>query len=134
MIKMKSILRILVIILVIILFYNCKKEEDKPTVPVVATTTISDITQISANSGGNVIDDGGAEVSARGVCWTTTYPPTISESKTSDGTGTGGFTSYVTGLTPMTKYYISAYATNSVGTGYGNEYPQYILNLFVHSL
>lgn len=85
------------------------------------TTAASAITAISATSGGTISDDGGAAVTARGVCWRTTSGPTITDSKTSNGTGTGTFPSNLTGLTPNTKYYIRAYAINSVGTSYGNE-------------
>lgn len=96
---------------------SCKKEE----IPVVTTTAVSGVTTTSAVSGGNVTDDGGADVTARGVCWGTSANPTVSGSKTTDGTGTGSFSSNLTGLTPGTKYYVRAYATNSVGTAYGNE-------------
>ena len=99
----------------IISFNSCTKD-----LPSVTTTSISDITQTSAVSGGNVTNNGGAEVTARGVCWSTTEnPPTISSSKTSDGTGNGAFTSNIAGLLANTKYYLCAYATNSEGTGYG---------------
>ncbi|MBA7544886.1 hypothetical protein ES705_37247 [subsurface metagenome] len=89
--------------------------------PTVTTTSVSNITENSAQSGGNVTDDGGAEVTARGVCWSTSENPTIADDKTSDGTGTGSFISSLTGLTANTTYYVRAYATNSVGTSYGNE-------------
>ena len=91
------------------------------TPPTVSTTTASSITDTSAVSGGNVTSDGGAAVTARGVCWSTSHNPTISDSHTTDGTGTGSFTSNITGLTAATTYYVRAYATNSVGTAYGNE-------------
>jgi uncharacterized protein (TIGR02145 family) len=87
----------------------------------ITTTTVSIITAISATSGGTITDDGGAAVTARGVCWRTTSGPTIADSKTSNGTGTGTFTSNLTSLTANTIYYVRAYATNSVGTSYGNE-------------
>ena len=75
----------------------------------------------TANSGGN-ITDGGASVTARGVVWNTSQNPTIALStKTIDGTGTGNFSSAISGLTPNTTYYLRAYATNSAGTAYGNE-------------
>ena len=96
---------------------SCKK---KPTPPVVTTTTVSAITHTGATSGGNVTSDGGAEVTARGVCWNTSADPTILNSKTSDGKGTGSFTSTLSQLTPGTPYYLRAYATNEAGTGYGN--------------
>jgi hypothetical protein len=89
--------------------------------PTVTTTNVSDITQTSTGSGGNVTNNGGNEVTSRGVCWSTTPNPTTSLSKTSDGKGNGSFTSRITGLTANTNYYVRAYATNGVGTGYGNE-------------
>jgi len=91
------------------------------TKPFVTTTAISDIAQTSAKSGGNVTADGGAEVTTRGVCWSTSENPTISDNKTTDGTGTGTFTSSMTGLQANTKYYVRAYATNSEGTAYGEQ-------------
>jgi len=91
------------------------------TTPTVTTAGFSNITSTTADSGGNVTDDGGATVTARGVCWNTTGSPTISDSHTTDGTGTGIFTSHITGLTPGTPYHVRAYATNSVGTSYGTQ-------------
>jgi hypothetical protein len=99
------------------IFPSCKKS----TIPEVSTTSVSDITQTSAISGGNIINNGGALITARGVCWSTSENPTISSSKTSDGTGNGDFTSSLTGLTPYTTNYVRAYATNEEGTAYGNE-------------
>ncbi len=87
----------------------------------VTTTDPSSVTSTSASSGGNVTADGGATVTAKGVCWSTSVNPTISNSKTSDGTGTGSFTSSITGLTAGTTYHVRAYATNSAGTGYGGD-------------
>ena len=75
----------------------------------------------SASSGGIVISDGGAMVTARGVCYSTSANPTIADNHTSNGSGTGSFTSILAGLTPSTTYHVRAYATNSVGTAYGNE-------------
>jgi hypothetical protein len=92
-----------------------------PVLPAVTTTAISSITSTTATSGGNILSDGGAAITARGVCWSITLNPTIANSKTSDGTGTGIFTSSITGLSAPTTYYVRAYATNSAGTAYGNE-------------
>ena len=89
--------------------------------PVLTTTDLSSVTATSFNSGGNVTSDGGSPVTARGVCWSTNQNPTVSDSKTSDGTGTGNFTSAINGLTPGTTYYVRAYATNSIATSYGNQ-------------
>lgn len=90
--------------------------------PILTTTSINTITQTSASSGGEVTNDGGNPVTGRGICWSTSPNPTISLStKTSNGSGTGTFTSSISNLTANTKYYVRAYATNSKGTGYGNE-------------
>ena len=89
--------------------------------PTVTTTNVSNITQTTATSGGNVTDDGGATLTARGVCWSTSQNPTISNSHTADGNGTGSFTSNITGLTANTTYYVRAYATNEKGTAYGEQ-------------
>jgi uncharacterized protein (TIGR02145 family) len=90
--------------------------------PTLTTTAITSITTTSSTSGGNITSVGGAPITARGVVWSTTTNPTIALStKTSDGTGTGSFTSTLNNLTPKTTYYVRAFATNSDGTGYGNE-------------
>jgi hypothetical protein len=91
-------------------------------VPTLTTATITSITHNSAVSGGNISNDGGFEVVARGVCWSTESEPTVADTHTEDGTGTGSFISTLTGLDGYTVYYVRAYATNSEGTGYGNEH------------
>lgn len=95
--------------------------ETKVDKPAVTTTAITGITASTASSGGNVTADGGATITARGVCWSTGANPTIADSKTSDGTGKGIFTSSLTGLVVSTTYHVRAYATNSAGTAYGPE-------------
>ncbi len=90
--------------------------------PAVATADVTSIGGTTAVSGGNVTSDGGSSVTARGVVWSTTSGPTVSLStKTSNGTGTGSFTSMISNLSPGTKYYVRAYATNGSGTSYGTE-------------
>lgn len=91
------------------------------TKPTVTTNEVTNIQQTTATCGGNVTNSGGATVTARGVCWSTSLNPTITSSHTTDGTGTGTFTSTLTGLMPGTTYYVRAYATNSVDTGYGGQ-------------
>ena len=93
----------------------------KITVPTVTTRDVTDITLNSATCGGNVTYSGGREVTARGVCWSTNPNPTINDNKTTDGSGTGSFTSNLTNLTAYTTYYVRAYATNEKGTSYGDE-------------
>jgi uncharacterized protein (TIGR02145 family) len=87
--------------------------------PTLTTTPGNSISKTTATSGGIITFDGGLAVIVRGVCWSTSEYPTISNSKTADGSGAGSFTSQITGLTENTKYYIRAYATNLVGTTYG---------------
>jgi uncharacterized protein (TIGR02145 family) len=89
--------------------------------PILTTYHTNNITQTTATCGGNIISDGGTNVTARGVCWSTSSNPTISDSKTTDGVGTGEFLSSITNLTAGTTYYLRAYATNSSGTSYGNQ-------------
>ena len=89
--------------------------------PTVTTANVSSITVNSAVAGGEVTTDGGAAVTSRGVCWSTNPTPTIADSHTEDGAGTGSFTSSMTGLSSNTTYYVRAYATNSVGTSYGEQ-------------
>jgi len=87
----------------------------------VSTIPVTNITPTTAICGGMITDDGGAAITARGVCWSTLPEPAISGDKTSNGPGTGSFTANLTGLLPNTPYYVRAYATNSKGTAYGSQ-------------
>jgi hypothetical protein len=89
--------------------------------PRVVTLPVTDVTTTGATGGGNVTSDGGAAVTVRGVCWNTSGNPVLANAHTSDGSGTGLFTSALTGLLPATTYHVRAYATNSAGTFYGEE-------------
>lgn len=89
--------------------------------PTVTTTAVSNVTMATAQSGGNVTADGGAEVTIRGVCWSTRPNPTTADTCSSDGAGLGAYSSILAGLTPGTLYRLRAYATNSQATAYGSE-------------
>ncbi|HBC79787.1 MAG TPA: hypothetical protein DCZ51_14230 [Bacteroidales bacterium] len=119
---MKSLFKdSLIVILVLgtaIYLPACKKEA---TLPVVTTTAVSNITQTTAITGGALIDDGDADVTYLGVCWSTMPNPTIVGNKKNIGFGMSSFTVSISGLTANTKYYVRAYATNRAGTSYGNE-------------
>jgi hypothetical protein len=91
------------------------------TLPSISTNSVNYITQTSASCGGDVTSSGGSEVTTRGVCWSTTQNPTTSNSKTSNGTGSGSFMSNITELTANTTYHVRAYAINDKGTAYGND-------------
>ena len=92
-----------------------------PAVPSLTTREILNITNSTATGGGSITNDGGSAVSVKGICWSTSPNPTTSNSKTTDGTGTATFASFMTGLSASVTYYVRAYATNSTGTGYGNQ-------------
>ena len=87
--------------------------------PTLTTTAASSIAKYAASAGGTITSNGGSVITASGICWSTTSTPTISDSKTTDGTTSGTFTSSLTSLTAGTIYYVRAYATNAIGTGYG---------------
>ncbi|MBL0745571.1 serine hydrolase domain-containing protein [Chryseolinea lacunae] len=119
--------RILLIMLVLSLgiFYGCGNDPDPASDAPdfsLSTTLVTDLTAISASSGGTILSDAGSPITARGVVWNTAEHPDISLStKTTNGTGTGTFSSTLINLSPGTTYFVRAYATNAQGTGYGNE-------------
>lgn len=88
-------------------------------IPTVRTSIISNINGTTATGGGNIIDKGDFEIIVRGICWSTTGTPTITDNKTTDGIGVGTFSSNLTRLTSGAIYYVRAYATNNIGTAYG---------------
>ena len=92
-----------------------------PVGPTVLTTAITDSSYTTATGGGDVTADGGSAVTARGLCYSITTNPTITDSKTTDGDGLGVFTSSLSGLDNGTMYYVRAYASNNTGTSYGAE-------------
>jgi len=95
----------------------------RPTsVPVVSTLTAINITQVSAIAGGNISYDGNSGIMQNGVCFSTSPTPTISDSKVTSAISAGEYYVLLSGLSPSTTYYCRAYATNAVGTAYGNIY------------
>lgn len=92
------------------------------TIPIISSTTaVGFITQTTAIAGGTITNSGASNITSRGVCFSKTNTiPTIIDTKTNDGTGIGQYSSSLTNLTPNTLYYVRAYATNSVGTAYGD--------------
>lgn len=107
---------------------SCEKDPALPTdttdtnlLALVTTTKVTSITGSTAQTGGTITDDGGGEITARGVCWSAFANPAVLDAHTSDGVGTGSFSSSITGLTPEKKYYVRAYAINDAGIAYGQE-------------
>jgi uncharacterized protein (TIGR02145 family) len=101
-----------------ILIHAC---EEEPSLPKITTTEVTIVSNISATSGGNITSDGGASIISRGVCWGTSANPTTADNITTDGSGTGAFTSLLNELSADNTYYAKAYAINSAGTAYGDE-------------
>ena len=101
--------------------YSGAPDTPAQTKPTVTTDAITGISASGATGGGNVTSAGTGTVSARGVCWNTSGTPTTANSKTTDGSGTGVYTSTLSGLTAPTTYYVRAYATSQYGTSYGAE-------------
>ena len=91
------------------------------TLPSLSTSPVTSISIGSAISGGYIITDGANAITSKGVCWSMNPHPTILDTKTLNGGGAGSFTSNLSGLLPGKTYYVRAYATNAVGTVYGNE-------------
>ena len=91
--------------------------------PTVITGEVTNITVSSAKCRGEVASDGNGTVTAYGHCWSTTPNPTIEENDGTEGSGNIAkpFTSPMTNLEPNTTYYVRAYATNEIGTAYGEE-------------
>ena len=108
---------------------SCTKDEQDSnglnnnisTVPIVATDSVTNITFGSAFSGGKITSNGGISITSKGICWSTSPNPTISQSSTMVGGGSANFTSSLSGLSIRTTYYVRAYAVNSVGAGYGQQ-------------
>ncbi len=96
-------------------------QTEPPVRPFVSTAPVTGITRNSAQSGGEITDDGGSAVTERGICWSTETNPTVNGQRTTDGSGIGVFESSLTQLAPNTTYYVWAYAVNAVGTSYGNR-------------
>ena len=94
---------------------------NETALPTISTAEVTNVFESTATTGGNITDDGGSTVTARGVVWSTSEYPTLNDSFTTDGADTGEFISNITGLNPSTIYYVRAYATNDIGTGYGNQ-------------
>jgi hypothetical protein len=112
----------------IVLFYICiplpllsSCSNKNPDLPKLETETVTAITQTTAISGGKIISDGGAEITAKGVCWGTSMNPTLSDPHTSEGTGDDVFASTLIELTPKTDYHVRAFSTNIEGIAYGDD-------------
>ena len=113
----------IIFLVVLFTFLSCSKDDNgsTPVLPTITTNSISDIAFTTAISGGNITNDGGATVTSRGICWSTSPNPTVTNTTSGNGDGVGIFNSSLNGLIENTTYYVRAFAVNSAGTAYGNE-------------
>jgi len=122
---MKKLFWVTSIIITLFLIPDCKKDPNSlalsPNLPVLLTVPITNITATSAVCGGDIISNGGAPITSNGVCWSTSFNPSITDSKTVDSVRVAQFVSNITGLTTETTYHVRAYTTNLAGTAYGND-------------
>jgi uncharacterized protein (TIGR02145 family) len=117
-------LRIISLILFFLSILGCKKEDaNKVELPTISTLVVTEITATTAKSGGNVTNDGGGDITSKGIVWSTSQNPTFEQHTglTVEGGGAVLFQSILSGLAQNTTYYIRAYATNSAGTAYGSQ-------------
>jgi len=111
-------------------FSSCKKEDSPldqksltPALPTLTTTQVTSITTTNAVSGGNITDDGGDSILAKGIAWSKTPDWYFYDNDTAlyyNGTGSGSFVSYISNLKPGTTYFVKAYAVNSAGIAFGS--------------
>jgi uncharacterized protein (TIGR02145 family) len=104
------------LVIITCLFLSCKEER----IPAVSTWEIAILTDTSAYGGGEVTDQGSGPVISRGLCWSIEPIPSITDYISTSLAGAGTFSNYLTGLETNTFYYVSAFATNEVGTAYGD--------------
>ncbi len=113
-----------IILILFLTFYisSCKKGNSfDPDLASVTTSAVTSIGSETAVSGGEVTSQGIDSVVLKGVCWSASSNPTISDSKVTSGSGLGSFVSYITGLSSNTKYHVRAFASNGKGTAYGKD-------------
>ncbi len=89
--------------------------------PTVTTNHVTNISFRSARAGGNVTSSGGSDVTSRGICWGRNQNPGLNDQCRNSGSGTGNYNINMDNLSPYTNYYVRAFASNSVGTSYGDQ-------------
>jgi PKD repeat protein len=122
--KIKNTTLLAIAAILVVLFFmlpSCKKDKEANRLPEVETLSATEIGPYSAKAGGNVVNDGGSSVSLRGLVWAETHNPLVDSylGMTNEGKGAGEFETVITDVQPSTTYYFRAYATNELGTAYG---------------
>jgi hypothetical protein len=115
--KPKHLLSTLTIVMAL---FSCDNDEAPKTVPIVTTSPPTDVTTMSATVGGNIVDAGNDVVSKSGIVYSSNVAmPTTADNKIESTVNTGAFSVSLTGLSSGTTYHIRAFATNGLGTSYG---------------
>jgi len=96
-------------------------DDGDENLPILSTLSVTGITHNSANLGGNIIAPGSPVYTEMGVCYSETPNPTTNDYKFTLYYGATFYVIKATGLSEKTTYYVRAYATNAVGTAYGNQ-------------
>mgnify|MGYP001400055287 CR=1 FL=1 len=108
--------RLLVFLVILVIITSCKKED----LPTVKTGDVASVTRTCASVEGEIISMGDSEVTEKGICWSTSEKPLITDNIKVDDSESNSFTIDLTDLEPGTEYFVRAYATNTYGTGYGS--------------
>jgi len=115
-------LKKIIVLSALLLLSNCTTNETKTDALQLTISAASTVTTTTANVNVTITNGGSSDITAKGICWSTSTNPTIAlNTKTIDGTGTSAFNSVLNSLAPGTTYYVRAYATNSAGTVYSLE-------------
>ncbi|MCD8413683.1 hypothetical protein [Tenacibaculum finnmarkense] len=112
------------LLIIIVFCFNCSSNEDnepKIGLPTLKTNSITNILSTSAESGGNISDNGGTEIISKGICWNKNTNPTINDDINIYSGENEEYKMEISNIESNTKYYVRAFATNSIGTSYGNE-------------
>ena len=115
---MRKVLQSSVFLIITSLLFSCGED---PVPPALETTTVIEITPTSAECGGVILDNGGSQITSKGICWNTSNNPTTENNKSSADNQPDTFAGKLDQLQPNTTYYVRSYGLNSAGIGYGNE-------------
>ena len=108
-----------------LLLLNCSSDNNEDeainSLPTLTTNNVTNISSSRIISGGNISNNGGLDVTSRGICWSLNEEPTTNDNFLINGSGIGEYSVEILNLESNRDYYARAFATNSLGTSYGNE-------------
>lgn len=117
--------KILTFVFIAGIFWSCNKETNEPqnseAILSVSTISVTEITQTTATSGGSIENTSNIQILSKGVCWSESEMPTVSDNSTSDGSGSDNYSSNLIDLSANTTYYVRTYLITEDSTIYGNQ-------------